>query len=501
MNSIYTVVIPPWTCWEQKILTILGERFNAQPKKGGFFLGIAYALPYSGVIFLYAPLSILQGIYAKYYGLTLTSIAAVLLFARIFDAVTDPLIGYYSDRYHARKGTRKPFIVAGGLLMVVAGYFLYAPPPQLTVTYFSIWSILFYLGLTLFEIPHLSWAGELATESHEKTKIFSFRTAAGYLGLVLFYMIPLSPFFETSDITPETLRWSAISAGVLLCPTLYYCIRTVPSVRSIPSGEQKSSLSYSRGKKNRKLLFQAIAKNKPFLIFLGVYIFYGLGVGLWNGLIFIFVDSYLKLGDQFAQMFLVAFIISIAVTPLWCLLAGRFGKKEVWIVALLLVMASFIYTGFLKPNQTTVIELMSLKVINTLGFVCITIIAPSILSDIVDYSSWKIRTNLSATYFSSYLFFTKCLAAVGTALGLAIAGWSGFDPAADSQTEFGILGLNMAISWLSTGFVFISLVLVLFIPITARRHDIIRRRLDSREAREKAFKIIGSAPVPNSVVA
>ena len=63
------------------------------------FQGIAYGLPLLSLYFLFGPITLLQGIYAKHFGLGLTIIASVLLIARVFDAVTDPLIGYCADRY------------------------------------------------------------------------------------------------------------------------------------------------------------------------------------------------------------------------------------------------------------------------------------------------------------------------------------------------------------------------------------------------------------------
>ena len=87
---------------------------------------LSYVAPTMMVSFLWSLSPLLQGIYAKYYGVALTTIAMVLLIARVFDAVTDPLIGYWSDRYRAKFGTRKPFIIAGGILLIVSGYFLYA---------------------------------------------------------------------------------------------------------------------------------------------------------------------------------------------------------------------------------------------------------------------------------------------------------------------------------------------------------------------------------------
>ena len=154
---------------------------------------IAYALPVIAANCLMAPIGIVQGIYAKYFGLSLASIAAVLLFARLFDAVSDPVVGYFSDRYYRRTGTYKPFIFVGGVLFVVSSYYLYAPPDEVGITYFTLWFLAFYATWTVFEIPHISWASQLATTSTAKANIYSFRTSAIYAGLLLFYAIPLLP--------------------------------------------------------------------------------------------------------------------------------------------------------------------------------------------------------------------------------------------------------------------------------------------------------------------
>ena len=95
---------------------------------------VLYALPVVTLAWLMAPLAVVQGIYAKHHGLSLTSIASVLVIARLFDAVTDPMVGYFSDCYQQRYGSRKPIMIVGGVLFTISAYFLYVPPVEVTVT-------------------------------------------------------------------------------------------------------------------------------------------------------------------------------------------------------------------------------------------------------------------------------------------------------------------------------------------------------------------------------
>lgn len=434
------------------------------------------------MMWLHAPLAIVQGVYAKYYGLSLTTIAAVILFARFFDAITDPLIGYYSDQHRHRMGTRKPFVLAGGLLMLVSGYFLYVPFST-SVLYFITWIFLFYLAYTLFDIPHNAWASELAYTAADKSKIYSFRGTAIFIGSALFYLIPLLPFFETRDITPATLQVSIIVASVLMLIFLAVCMKYTPNgiaINAIDSDTRpKKTVSWS-------LMARSIIGNKPLRIFFYGYIFYGLGVGMWYGLIFLYVDSYLGLGQLFAQVFLIATCIGIFATPLWCRLAINFGNKVAMIFAFLLIITSCIYTCLLNPGEAGLQQLLILIIIFTLGTPCIIALAPAMLSMIVDYSAWKFQSENTATYFALFSFLTKASIAVGGAMGLAVAGWYGFDATISTQSVEAGFGLLLAMTVLPVTFLVLALIFTAVNPISTRRHGIIRRCLDARIVRKNS---------------
>ena len=450
---------------------------------------LAYAIPVVTTSCLMAPLGVLQGIYAKYYGLSLTTIASVLLLTRLFDALSDPLIGYYADRYYQRTGSYKPFILAGGLLFILCSYFLYLPPVEVGALYFTVWLLAFYLAWTLFEMPHLAWPSELAHTSETKARIYTFRNMASYTGWLLFYTIPLLPIFESRAITPETLKTLVIIVAILMVPFFTLCLKTqfTTSADLNYSVKTRSIKSHPSPLAHKQSLIQfllSLYNNKPLLLFIGAYLMISFSTGMWYGLIFLYVDAYLGLGDQYAQMFLIAFFLGFAATPGWYKSSVFWGKRITWAMAALLLTVSFIYTGFLQPGNTGFIELVALKTIQTLGFTCMGVVAPAMLSEIIDYSNWKNHSEKSATYFSIYAFISKASAAAAMALALAIAGWYGFDAAASSHSDHSIFGLTLAIAWLPPVFSALALVFILLCPIDEHRHRIIRRRLDVRAARQ-----------------
>lgn len=468
---------------------------------------LAYSAPVVGMSCLMAPLAIVQGIYAKHYGIPLTTIAMVVLVARIVDAITDPAIGYWIDRYYQKTGSRKPFVMVGGLLTVVSGYLLYVPPAQVSAVYFAVCLILFYLAYTLFEIPHITWGGELSSSEKtlpgksskssivNKTKVYSLRVMSGYVGLILFYTIPQLPLFDTSDITPETLQVAAVMAGLLMLASLWLCAAATPRGSPPPTlpANLKSTNTNDHGQNNNsgstvnknefRQLLRMMTGNTSFVLFCGAVLFSGIAVGMWYGLIFIYVDAYLGMGDQFAQMFMMAFVVGVISTPFWYQAACHIGKKNVWIVAKLLMMVCFVYTTLLHPGETQFYELVLLKALQTFALSGMGVVTSVLLSDIADYGTWKYRVNRSASYFAVYTFMGKSNAAIAMATGLAIAGWYGFDATATTHSQDSVFGLTLAMTWLPFFFSLVSLIFFLMIPMNERRSQIVRRQLDGRAAR------------------
>jgi len=444
---------------------------------------VAFVMPLIGSALLLGPvIAVLGGIYAKYHGLSLTSIAVAILTAKIFDAVTDPLIGYYSDRWRLKSGSRKPLILVGGLLIVPSAYCLFVPPNEVGPLYFAFWYMTFYLAFTLYMIPYTAWAHEFTDTSKDKTRVFSAINIASQVGWALFYVLPLLPFFISTDISPEVLKVTAFVGAALFLPSLYLAFKFVPDgvVHETPSTHAKASDSILQQ------VLQALGElvnNRPFLLFVWASIFSGMAFGLWVGLLFIFVDAYLNLGEQFAQMSLWGMVGGALAIPVWYRIVVLWGKRLPWLLGMGALLFIFVCTGLLDPSHSGYSSILMLYLSFTFFAASSAVIMGPMLCDIVDFGCYQTGHEHSGLYFSMQSLMGKIQLAIGGGLGLAIIGWLGFDMNAVTHSATSILGLKLSISWLPVLFMIPAMVCIYHIPLSERRMIIIRRRLAQRVER------------------
>jgi len=444
---------------------------------------LAYMAPSFGVVLLSAPLAVLGGIYAKHYGLSLSTIGTVMLCARLFDAITDPLVGYYSDHQRVKIGTRKPLMLIGAAALVPCSYFLFVPPKDVDIAYFMFWYMAFYLAMTTYNIPHLAWANEFTKTSEEKTLVFSIMGIVGSVGSALFYLLPLLPFFVTTEVTPAVLKVSVYLGIALLIPGIFFALKLVPNgpphnTLSIPEKGLGSTL-----RQKIKALLLALYKNKPFILFLLTIMCSGIGFGMWVGLFFIYVDTFLHLGAEFAGLSMWGMVMGALAIPIWYRLAILWGKRPTWLVGMTLFIIVFFGTGLLEPEPGGFYKLFALNMLMTFASGSAGVVAAPMLCDVIDYGRLKDGVERSAVYFAINGILVKVQAAMGGALGFILVGLFGFDMKATEQMPLAITGLRLSVAWVPMFFMVIAMFLIARMPLTEARMKVVRRRLGLRDNR------------------
>ena len=457
---------------------------NTLSKRDLILQGLLFSGPALAVSFISGPLGIIQGIYSKHYGMALTWLAAVLLVTRIVDGIADPVIGYFSDRYKTKTGTRKPFVLIGCLLLTLSCYFLFIPSGDVNILYFAFWSVFFYIAFTIHSIPYYAWASEIDTNSERRTMVFSVMSIMTQMGVLLFYLVPFLPIFSSSEITPETLKVSTFLGIGVMFISLYLCLKFAPDGTTALKGNSR----VAKQSANMFLeCYQIIKINYPFRIFVCAYIFMGLGMGMWSGLFFIYIDAFLGLGELFAQVALIGIVLSIVIMPIGYKIVLALGNKNAWLMSAFIVLCGIIYTGFLNPGNAGFEDLIILKIIFAFGGAASGIILPSILSTIIDYGFLKEGLHRNALYFAAFTLLTKIQIAAGIALGLAIAGWFGFDVTATEHSKESAFGIHLAMAWVPGFTVLVAILFICFFPLNQHRCSVIRRRLDLRIQRRQSM--------------
>ena len=438
----------------------------------------AYALPAVATQFLYSPIStVVPGIYAKYYGLSAAAIAGVLLATRIFDAVTDPVIGHLSDSTRGRFGRRKPWIAAGCLITTFAMWQVADPRDSGQVAlYFTLWSAVFYFGWTMMEIPHTAWGSELTNDYKRRNQVFFARTLASIIGPLGFAAMPFVIGAATTEITPEVLRATALAfaLGAPLC--LAVALVFVPD---------RSKVSATRQQMGVAAALKAIGYNGLFWRLFGVFVMGGLAAGIYGALQFIYLDTYLGIGDKVPYALGAMMVCSLAGLPLWLWLLNHVDKHRAWALSLGLAGLCVGLPATLTPGEASFVPMLLMVIGLALASGAGAIVPFALLGDLVDYDELETGVNRAGAYYAVFLFGVKINAAFGGGIAFGILALADYDASAEVHSTAGVLGLKGAFALLP-GILFIAAAAsILGFPLTRRRHDIVRRALARRAQRRE----------------
>ncbi|HKU14604.1 MAG TPA: MFS transporter [Steroidobacteraceae bacterium] len=437
----------------------------------------AFLLPSFAVGLMAAPVSsILPTFYAKHTTLTLATIGTVLLVTRILDALADQVVGYFSDLGQSRFGTRKPWLLTGALLCMGAATFLFNPPAAPSPAFLYAWLSIYYVGWTLINVPHSAWACELTGDYVERSRIFSFMAAAGPIGVIVMFAVPVLPLFDSSSITAASMSfmgWVIIAAAPLCCvlPVLL-----TPSGRSLAT-EAPSLLG----------LLRSFRGNVLFWWFIAFALIAAISLGVVATLVIFYLDNYLGLGDTVSSIFIVNMLAMMIAIPGWLKVIPRIGKHRALAVAALCQMVLYPLLLLIRPGPHAYWLFLAWIVLLGLGGAALTIAPRAILADIVDYDTWKTGGNRAGNYYAFLGLTEKAVGGLGGSIALFMLVGLGFDPNAASMSSESKFALTFTMGVFPAGLCLLVVVLVWTFPLDARRHAIIRRRIEQRAARAAAI--------------
>ncbi len=439
---------------------------------------VAWALPTMILSLSMVPVnSVLPTLYAQHAKVSLTAIGTIFLLRSIYDAVSDQVIGFLSDRTRTRMGARLPWILSGGVVTIIGMLMLFRIPPDAGVVYFAFWTLVYFTGATMVGIPYLAWGNELTSDYEESSRVFAFKGFFENVGSMLFSIIPIVVVFfgimATTEYTPDMI-W-LLGMIVLVTMPLTLCGAFVLAPRGLVSTKPGTSLI---------ALFRSVKNNRPFQRFITAYLVAGTGYGFFVALIYPFVASYLKIGDAFPMILLVATISALAGVPLWVRIVYLLGKHRAWAWGWIVNSLVLLPMIWVKPGESAIIPTAVMMGLYGLTNTVSAIAPFSILGDVVDYDRMKTGVDRGGNYYAFMMFSVKMLGSTGGLALILLGAFFGYDLSEGAvNSDFADAGLLYMFILAPGVFQLASILLIWNFPIDARRQAIIRRRLEATDAR------------------
>ena len=261
----------------------------------------AYAAPALPLAAMYFPVYVfLAEFYAGTHGLALAAIGTVFIVVRVFDAVSDPMAGILSDRITTRWGRRRPWLVAGTPLVMLAAWMLFVPPKDATLGSFTLWLFLLTLGWTVMLTPYFAWGAELTGDYAERSTVSIWRETAGLIGTILAAVL-----YSLGETAAEGMRLVAflIVAGLPLA--VAFCLAAVPEPRD-----------FSRKQADLASLRRVLTGEPLFLRLLAAFFINGAANALPAGLFLFFVGQRLGSPDLGGPLLILYFGAAVVAAPL-----------------------------------------------------------------------------------------------------------------------------------------------------------------------------------------
>jgi GPH family glycoside/pentoside/hexuronide:cation symporter len=393
---------------------------------------------------------------------------ALIAASRFWDAVSDPLAGYLSDRTRSPIGRRRVWMYAAAVPMGAGLVMIWSPPYALQglglVAWMTAALLLYETASTAFFVPHGALGVELTPDYHERTRLFGWSHMIGALGMVL-GLGSLQLMNMADDKRPVALLIS-LAAGVSVCAIV------IVSTRYLPERADYQGRGGSRPWRS----FGDVLRNPHARLLLIVYAIETFG-GASIGLLVPYLVEYVIPMRELMVPILIAYTIpQFALTPLWIALARRVGKKRLWVFSMVVSALGF---AAIFPLTEPGPEIFLVAFMIGVSGGCGAVVAPAIQADVIDFDEYRTGERKEGAYLAVWNFVRKVSASVTAAVTGAVLQLFDFQPNA-AQTEETKLALRALVALLPAGCYAIGTLVFLRFAFNESEYAAVRAAIDER---------------------
>lgn len=463
-----------------------------QPAKAPLLNKIGYGLgDMSSSMFWKIFTAYLPFFYSTIFGLSLVDATFLMLVTRIWDAVSDPMMGVIADRTSTKWGKYRPYLLWIAIPFAVVGVLLFTTP-DMGYAGKRIWAYVTYILMmtvyTAINVPYGAMLGVMTSDSDEKTVFSSFRMFFAYAGsfIVLAGWEPLCKAFNSmrgiEAGVNDPVSWQYAMIVVAACCAVLFFMTFALTKETVKSEKKETSVAADLG---------SLFKNAPWWILLGGVLFFNLfnaarytaGPFFFASVIGdgaqlkIFSAEFLFYAGIFFAVGEVANMAGVAMTPM---ITRKIGKKSTFMGCLVLLIVLSCLFFFVPLTTGGYWVMMLLQVVISVLTGVVSPLVWSMYADIADFAELKFKTASTGLIFSSSSMAQKFGGAVGGSAVTAILAAVGYSTEAGAvQTETALVWVRALMSFVPAAVAAMSLLFLFFYPLTTKRMKEIQVELDS----------------------
>ena len=390
---------------------------------------IAYGMPGLGAGYMY----LLMSLYVMKFSTDVLLIAPAVMgvifsISRIWDAVSDPIAGYLSDRTTFKFGRRRTWMLISFIPISFGFLAVFSPPESMQGQSLDLWMMIailsFYSAITLLNVPHMALGAELSEDYHERTRLFGVRHIGFTLGSIL-ALVSMSLLISEENNPDGDDRQLAGSLA-------FYAIGAMSLMIFFAVSKLKENPEFqNRVNKNPFKAFRDVWINPHAKILIIVLFIENLG-GAVIGVLTLYVTQYIVEAPAWAPLIIFAYMLPSALSvPLWIPLSRRFGKIRLWVFSLAFTGISFggiFIIPFLDSITDRLIVMFIGAALGGMAAGCGGAIGPSVKGDVIDYDEYLTGERKEGSYFAALNFVFKSATGIMLLVTGFVLQFSGFIP-------------------------------------------------------------------------
>jgi GPH family glycoside/pentoside/hexuronide:cation symporter len=404
--------------------------------------------------------------------------------ARIWDAITDPVMGSITDNTRSRWGRRRPWILIGGLLCGLSFAAIWLFPQGMSELFYVIWflisALLFFLAFTMFSVPYLALGIEMSPDYHERTSVIAYRSVmaqGGGMACASLFWFSTLPRFET---IADGMRSAGIIMGIMIFVLITVSVFFAREHQSILERQhKKSSIPLLRS-------IKATLGHPAFLVLIGVTILLLIGTMMVDHLGSYLCIYYVFGGDKGPEsgklMSMVGWtsrIATVVAIPILALVSKHIGKRETLLLAMAFSLCGTLLKWVCYNPTYPYLQLIPASMIGA-ALAGVYTLVNAMIPDVVDLDELKTGERCEGMFSAVYGWTFK----LGAALALIVSGyvlnWSGFDAALPMQTTRSIFMMRIFFITIPSVAIGVAFVLMWIYPLTEKRSYEVRYELEKK---------------------